>query len=71
VKTAVGCIVVGIRGNYIDEWIGVVTFTVCFSLQEKYKEKVVKRHDEGFNWPNKPIDDRAIYANGGEKAHGW
>jgi hypothetical protein len=29
--------------------IGVVTFTVCFSLQEKYVEEVVKVHGEGFN----------------------
>jgi hypothetical protein len=55
----------------ISNIIGVVTFKVCFSLQEKYKDKVVKRHGEGFDWQNEPIDSRAIYASGGEKAHGW
>jgi hypothetical protein len=47
--------------------IGVVTFTICFSLQEKYKDKVVKWHSEGFNWQNEPIDSQAIYARGVEK----
>jgi hypothetical protein len=27
---------------YIFTIIGVVTFTICFSLQEKYKEEVIK-----------------------------
>jgi hypothetical protein len=45
-------------------------FTVCFSLQEKYVEQVVKVHSEGFDWQNEPIDGRAIYASGGAKAHG-
>jgi hypothetical protein len=49
--------------------IGVVTFTICFSLQEKYKEEVVKQHGEGFNWEDKPIDDQATYASKGRKAH--
>jgi hypothetical protein len=44
-------------------------FTICFSLQEKYKEEVVKWHGEGFDWKNKPIDGRVIYASEGEKAH--
>jgi hypothetical protein len=51
--------------------MGVVMFTVCFSLQEKYKDKVVKQHGEGFDWQNEPIDDRGIFASGGRKAHGW
>jgi hypothetical protein len=29
--------------------IGVVTFTICFSLQENYKDEVFKRHDEAFD----------------------
>jgi hypothetical protein len=35
--------------------IGVVTFTVCFSLQEKYKDEVVKQHSEGFDWWNESL----------------
>jgi hypothetical protein len=42
---------------------------ICFSLQEKYKEEVVKQHGEGFNWEDKPIDDQAAYASKGRKAH--
>jgi hypothetical protein len=45
--------------------IGVVTFTICFSLQEKYKEEVEKKHGEGFNYEEDPIND-----SGGRKAHG-
>jgi hypothetical protein len=51
--------------------ISVVTFTICFSLQEKYKEEVVKKHGEGFNYEEEPIDGRAIYDSGCRKAHGW
>jgi hypothetical protein len=47
-----------------------IMFTVCLSLQEKYKEKVFKRHDEGFNCQNESIDDRTVYANKTRKAHG-
>lgn len=50
--------------------IGVVTFTVFFSLQEKYKDEVIKRHGEDFDWQNEPIDGQAVYASGGGKAHG-
>jgi hypothetical protein len=46
-------------------------FTFCFSLKEKYKKEVVKKHGEGFNYKEEPIDGRAIYDNGGGKAHGW
>jgi hypothetical protein len=42
---------------------------VCFSLQEKYKEEVVKKYDKGFNYEEEPIDDQAIYDSGGGKAH--
>jgi hypothetical protein len=42
--------------------------TISFSLQEKYKEEVVKKYGEGFNY-KEPIDDRAIYDNRGGKAH--
>jgi hypothetical protein len=45
-------------------------FTVCFSLQEKYKDEVIKMHSEGFDWENEPIDGQAVYASGGGKAHG-
>jgi hypothetical protein len=37
----------------------VLTFTVCFSLQAKYKEEMIKRHGEEFNWENESIDNRA------------
>jgi hypothetical protein len=49
--------------------IGVVTFTICFSLQEKYKEEVVKKYGKGFNYEEEPIDGQAIYDSGGGKAH--
>jgi hypothetical protein len=55
---------------YIFTIIGVVTFTTFFSLQEKYKEEVVKKHGEGFNYEKEPIDSRAVYDSGGRKAHG-
>jgi hypothetical protein len=45
-------------------------FTICFSLQEKYNEEVVKKHGEGFNYEEEPIDGQAVYDSGGEKAHG-
>jgi hypothetical protein len=51
--------------------IDVVMFKICFSLQEKYKEQVVKKHGEGFNYEEEPIDGRAIYDSRGEKAHEW
>jgi hypothetical protein len=38
--------------------IGVVTFTICF-----YKEEVERKHGEGFNYEEDPIDD-----SGGRKA---
>jgi hypothetical protein len=56
--------------SYIFTIIGVATFTICFSLQEKYKEEVVKKHGKGFNYEEEPIDGRAIYDSGGRKAHG-
>jgi hypothetical protein len=45
-------------------------FAICFSLQEKYKEEMVKKHDEDFNYEEESIDDWVIYDNGGRKAHG-
>jgi hypothetical protein len=56
---------------YIFTLVGVVTFTICFFLQEKYKEEVVKKHGKDFNYEEEPIDDRVIYDSGGGKAHGW
>jgi hypothetical protein len=56
---------------YIFIIIGVVTFSICFSLQEKYKEEVIKKHGEGFNYEEEPTDGRAVYDSGGGKAHGW
>jgi hypothetical protein len=56
---------------YIFTIIGVVKFTICFSLQEKYKKEVVKNHGEGFNYDEEPIDGQAVYDSGGGKAHGW
>jgi hypothetical protein len=55
---------------YIFIIIGVVIFTICFSLQEKYKKEVAKKHGEGFNYEEKLIDDRAVYDSGGGKALG-
>jgi hypothetical protein len=55
---------------YIFTIICVVMFIICFSLQEKYKEEVAKKHCEGFNYEEEPIDDRAVYDSGGRKAHG-
>jgi hypothetical protein len=55
---------------YIFTLVRVVTSTIYFFLQEKYKEEVVKKHSEDFNYEEEPIDDRVIYDSGGEKAHG-
>jgi hypothetical protein len=41
---------------YIFIIIGVVTFTICLSLQKKYKEEVMKKHGEDFNYEEEPID---------------
>jgi hypothetical protein len=56
--------------SYMFTIIGVVTFTICFSLLKKYKEEVVKKHGECFNYEEDPIDGRTVYDNRGEKAHG-
>jgi hypothetical protein len=40
-------------------------------LQEKYEEEVVKKHGEGFNYDEEPIDGLTVYDSGGRKAHGW
>jgi hypothetical protein len=45
-------------------------FIVFFCLQEKYKEEVVKKYDEGFNYEEEPIDGWAVYDSGGKKAIG-
>jgi hypothetical protein len=37
-------------------------------LQKKYKEEVVKKHGEDFNYEEEPIDGRVIYDSGGEKS---
>jgi hypothetical protein len=50
--------------------ISVVMFTIYFSLQNKYKEEVVKKHGEDFNYEEEPIDYQAVYDSGDEKAHG-
>jgi hypothetical protein len=55
---------------YIFTIIGVVTFIICFSLHEMYKEEVVKKYGEGFNYEKEPIDGQAVYDSGGRKAHG-
>jgi hypothetical protein len=36
--------------SYMFTIIGVVTCIIFFSLQEKYKKEVVKKHGEGFNY---------------------
>jgi hypothetical protein len=56
--------------TYIFTLVGVVTFTICFFLQEKYKKEVVKKHGEDFNYEEEPIDGRVIYDSRHEKAHG-
>jgi hypothetical protein len=55
---------------YIFTLVGVVTFTIWFFLQEKYKEEVVKKHGEDFNYEEELIDGRVVYDSGGRKAHG-
>jgi hypothetical protein len=55
---------------YIFTIIRVVIFTICFSLQEKYKKELVKQYGKDFNYEEEPIDGQTIYANGGRKAHG-
>jgi hypothetical protein len=55
---------------YIFTLVNVVTFTICFSLQEKYKEEVIKKHSEDFNYEEEPIDDQVIYDSEGGKEHG-
>jgi hypothetical protein len=55
---------------YIFTLVSVVTFTICFFLHEKYKEEVVKIHDEDFNYEEESIDDRVVYDSRGGKAHG-
>jgi hypothetical protein len=55
---------------YIFTIIDVVTFTICFSLQEKYKNEVIQKYGEGFNYEEEPINGQAIYDSRGGKAHG-
>jgi hypothetical protein len=55
---------------YIFTIIDVVTFTICFSLQEKYKEEVVKKHGEDFNYEEDPINGLAVNDSGRGKSHG-
>jgi hypothetical protein len=77
-QTPTSCVIRGrswtgellISFSYMFTIIGVVTFIICFSLQEKYKEEVVKKHGEGFNYEEEPIDGRVVYDSGGEKTHG-
>jgi hypothetical protein len=35
-------------------------------LQEKYKEEVVKKYGECFNYEEEPIDGRTVYDSGVE-----
>jgi hypothetical protein len=56
---------------YIFTIIDVVMFIICFFLQDKYKEEVIKQYSEDFNYEDEPIYGQAAYANGGRKAHGW
>jgi hypothetical protein len=41
--------------SYMFTIIGVVTFTICFSLQEKYKEEVVKNMTKASNTRRSPL----------------
>jgi hypothetical protein len=36
-----------------------------------YKEDMVKKHGEGFNYEVEPIDGQAVYDSRGGKAYGW
>jgi hypothetical protein len=56
--------------SYMFTIIHVVMFTIYYSLQENYKEEVVKKYIECFNY-EESIDGRALYDSGGRKAHGW
>jgi hypothetical protein len=49
--------------------IGFVTFTVCFYLQEKCAEKVVKTHFEGYDWQNAPLTPMLCMQAKAKKAH--
>jgi hypothetical protein len=35
--------------------------------RKKYKEEVVKKYGEGFNYEEEPIDSRVVYDSGGRK----
>jgi hypothetical protein len=50
---------------YIFTIIGVVTFRICLSLQEKYKKEVVKKYGEDFNYEEEHIDGQTVFDSGG------
>jgi hypothetical protein len=35
-----------------------------------YKDEVIKKHGEGFDWENEPIDGQDVYVSRGVKVHG-
>ena len=43
---------------------------VAFLLQESYKQEMIRKHGEEFDWRNAPIDAAAVHASGGGKPHG-
>jgi hypothetical protein len=43
---------------------------IFFFLQEKYKEEVLKKHNEDFNYEEELIDGQAVYDSGGGKTYG-
>jgi hypothetical protein len=42
--------------------IGIITSIVCFSLQKKYKDEVIKKHGKDFDGENEPIDDEGFWS---------
>jgi hypothetical protein len=55
---------------YIFTIIGVVTPTICFSLQEKYKEEVVKNMANASTMMRSPLTVGSSMTAEAEKAHG-
>jgi hypothetical protein len=58
-----------------NDWVltnfGALKFMVCFYLQDKYGEGVIKSLGEDYDWWKRPNDKAYVYACGGRKAHGW
>jgi hypothetical protein len=64
------------EARLVSYWHTFVTFLLLSVLshlqfaslcRKKYKKEVIKKYDEGFNYEEEHIDDRAVYASGGGK----